>query len=117
MLFKRGSTISAAEGGCQAEVGGASAADSAADSSTDRAQSHARWRPQASLRAWAVRLRPSPSLVRRAEQSAPASPETVLQAAEIGIEHNLGLTCDPIDGLVQVPCIVSAFHCLCMSAR
>ena len=28
------------------------------------------------------------------------------QAAEIGIEHNLGLTCDPIDGLVQVPCIV-----------
>ncbi|KAI3621332.1 l-serine dehydratase [Moniliophthora roreri] len=34
-----------------------------------------------------------------------ASPETVLQAAEIGIEHNLGLTCDPIDGLVQVPCI------------
>lgn len=34
-----------------------------------------------------------------------ASPEIVLQAAEIGIEHNLGLTCDPIDGLVQVPCI------------
>ena len=29
-----------------------------------------------------------------------------MQAAEIGIEHNLGLTCDPIDGLVQVPCIV-----------
>lgn len=28
-----------------------------------------------------------------------------LNAAEIGIEHNLGLTCDPIDGLVQVPCI------------
>lgn len=36
-----------------------------------------------------------------------APPEKVLQAAEIGIEHNLGLTCDPIDGLVQVPCIVS----------
>lgn len=34
-----------------------------------------------------------------------ASPQIVLQAAEIGIEHNLGLTCDPIDGLVQVPCI------------
>jgi len=34
-----------------------------------------------------------------------ASPEIILQAAEIGIEHNLGLTCDPIDGLVQVPCI------------
>lgn len=29
------------------------------------------------------------------------------QAAEIGIEHNLGLSCDPVDGLVQVPCIVS----------
>ena len=26
-------------------------------------------------------------------------------AAEIGMEHNLGLTCDPVDGLVQVPCI------------
>ncbi|QRW03096.1 hypothetical protein RhiLY_02095 [Ceratobasidium sp. AG-Ba] len=34
-----------------------------------------------------------------------ASPEVITQAAEIGIEHNLGLTCDPIDGLVQVPCI------------
>jgi L-serine deaminase len=35
-----------------------------------------------------------------------APPKVILQAAEIGIEHNLGLTCDPIDGLVQVPCIV-----------
>jgi L-serine deaminase len=26
-------------------------------------------------------------------------------AAEIGLEHNLGLTCDPVGGLVQVPCI------------
>ncbi|EKM50384.1 uncharacterized protein PHACADRAFT_263659 [Phanerochaete carnosa HHB-10118-sp] len=70
MLFKRGSTISAAEGGCQAEVGVAcsmAAAGFAACMGAD--------------------------------------PETVLQAAEIGIEHNLGLTCDPIDGLVQVPCI------------
>lgn len=33
------------------------------------------------------------------------SPEQVENAAEIGIEHNLGLTCDPIGGLVQVPCI------------
>ena len=33
------------------------------------------------------------------------SPEQVEQAAEIGMEHNLGLTCDPIGGLVQVPCI------------
>jgi L-serine dehydratase len=33
------------------------------------------------------------------------SPEQVENAAEIGMEHNLGLTCDPIDGLVQIPCI------------
>ncbi|RPD64319.1 L-serine ammonia-lyase [Lentinus tigrinus ALCF2SS1-7] len=70
MLFKRGSTISAAEGGCQAEVGVACSMASAG---------------------FAACLG--------------ASPETILQAAEIGIEHNLGLTCDPIDGLVQVPCI------------
>ncbi|TEB36475.1 L-serine ammonia-lyase [Coprinellus micaceus] len=70
MLFKRGSTISAAEGGCQAEVGVACSMAAAGFSACMG-----------------------------------ASPETVLQAAEIGIEHNLGLTCDPIDGLVQVPCI------------
>ncbi|KAF5316510.1 hypothetical protein D9619_006168 [Psilocybe cf. subviscida] len=56
MLFKRGSTISAAEGGCQAEVGVACSMAAAGF------------------------------------------------AACMG-EHNLGLTCDPIDGLVQVPCI------------
>ncbi len=33
------------------------------------------------------------------------TPEQIENAAEIGIEHNLGLTCDPIGGLVQVPCI------------
>ncbi|MEO1527757.1 MAG: L-serine ammonia-lyase [Planctomycetota bacterium] len=33
------------------------------------------------------------------------SPHQVEEAAEIGMEHNLGLTCDPIKGLVQVPCI------------
>ncbi|HJE51088.1 MAG TPA: L-serine ammonia-lyase, partial [Tessaracoccus flavescens] len=33
------------------------------------------------------------------------SPAQVENAAEIGLEHNLGLTCDPIGGLVQVPCI------------
>ncbi|KAI0691238.1 L-serine ammonia-lyase [Cytidiella melzeri] len=70
MLFKRGSTISAAEGGCQAEVGVACSMASAGFAACMG-----------------------------------ADPETVLQAAEIGIEHNLGLTCDPIDGLVQVPCI------------
>lgn len=31
--------------------------------------------------------------------------EQVENAAEIGMEHNLGLTCDPVGGLVQVPCI------------
>ncbi|WP_340557740.1 L-serine ammonia-lyase [Streptomyces sp. GSL17-111] len=34
-----------------------------------------------------------------------ASPEQMENAAEIGIEHNLGLTCDPVGGLVQIPCI------------
>jgi L-serine dehydratase len=33
------------------------------------------------------------------------SPQQVASAAEIGMEHNLGLTCDPVGGLVQVPCI------------
>jgi len=33
------------------------------------------------------------------------SPEQVENAAEIGVEHNLGLTCDPVGGLVQIPCI------------
>ena len=34
-----------------------------------------------------------------------ATPEQVANAAEIGMEHNLGLTCDPVGGLVQIPCI------------
>ena len=34
-----------------------------------------------------------------------ARPDQVENAAEIGIEHNLGLTCDPVGGLVQIPCI------------
>ena len=34
-----------------------------------------------------------------------ATPEQVAAAAEIGMEHNLGLTCDPVGGLVQIPCI------------
>ena len=33
------------------------------------------------------------------------SPLQIAQAAEIGMEHNLGLTCDPVGGLVQIPCI------------
>ncbi|KAI3336966.1 L-serine ammonia-lyase [Xylariaceae sp. AK1471] len=70
MLYKRGATISAAEGGCMAEVGVA-----------------------CSMAAGAFAA------------CMGASPETVEQAAEIGIEHNLGLTCDPIGGLVQAPCI------------
>jgi hypothetical protein len=33
------------------------------------------------------------------------SPAQISQAAEIALEHSLGLTCDPIDGLVAIPCI------------
>lgn len=33
------------------------------------------------------------------------TPQQILQAAEVGIEHSLGLTCDPIGGLVQIPCV------------
>ncbi|GAA0991420.1 hypothetical protein GCM10009555_078740 [Acrocarpospora macrocephala] len=33
------------------------------------------------------------------------TPEQIENAAEIGIEHNLGLSCDPVGGLVQIPCI------------
>ncbi|KAK1925700.1 serine dehydratase alpha chain-domain-containing protein [Papiliotrema laurentii] len=70
MLFKRGATISAAEGGCMAEVGVA-----------------------CSMAAGGIAA------------CLGAEPEVILQAAEIGIEHNLGLTCDPLGGLVQIPCI------------
>ena len=52
------------------------------------------------------------------------SPAQVENAAEIGMEHNLGLTCDPIGGLVQVPCIernamasVKAIHAARMALR
>ncbi|KAG9003557.1 hypothetical protein FRB93_010975 [Tulasnella sp. JGI-2019a] len=67
MLFKRGATISAAEGGCMAEVGVACAMAAAGFAATMG-----------------------------------ASPRIITQAAEIGIEHSLGLTCDPLDGLVQI---------------
>ena len=33
------------------------------------------------------------------------SPQQIEYAAEMGLEHHLGLTCDPVDGLVQIPCI------------
>ena len=33
------------------------------------------------------------------------TPEQIENAAEIGMEHHLGLTCDPVKGLVQVPCV------------
>ncbi|KDE08401.1 hypothetical protein MVLG_01437 [Microbotryum lychnidis-dioicae p1A1 Lamole] len=70
MLYKRGATISAAEGGCMAEVGVASSMAAAGFTACMG-----------------------------------GSPQQILQAAEIGIEHSLGLTCDPHEGLVQVPCI------------
>lgn len=70
MLFKRGATISAAEGGCMAEVGTSCSMAAAAFAACMG-----------------------------------GSPEVIEQAAETAIEHNLGLTCDPVDGLVQAPCI------------
>lgn len=69
-LFKKGATISAAMGGCQAEIGVSSAM--AAGALTELLG---------------------------------GTPEQVLIAAEIAMEHHLGLTCDPIGGLVQIPCI------------
>ncbi|NRT12120.1 L-serine ammonia-lyase [Flavobacterium sp. 14A] len=69
-IFKKGSTISAAMGGCQAEIGVSSAMAAAALC-----------------------------------ELMGGSPEQVLMAAEIAMEHHLGLTCDPIGGLVQIPCI------------
>lgn len=69
-LFKKGATISAAMGGCQAEIGVSSA-----------------------MAAGAL------------AELMGATPEQVLIASEIAMEHHLGLTCDPIAGLVQVPCI------------
>lgn len=69
-LFKKGATISAAMGGCQAEIGVSSAMAAAG-----------------------------------LAQCLGASPAQVMMAAEIAMEHHLGLTCDPIGGLVQVPCI------------
>jgi L-serine dehydratase len=69
-IFKKGATISAAMGGCQAEIG-VSAAMAAGGLC----------------------------------QLLGGSPEQVLIAAEIAMEHHLGLTCDPIGGLVQIPCI------------
>lgn len=69
-LFKKGATISAAMGGCQAEIGVSSAM--AAGALTELMG---------------------------------GTPEQVLMASEIAMEHHLGLTCDPIAGLVQVPCI------------
>ena len=69
-IFKKGATISAAMGGCQAEIGVSSAMAAAALC-----------------------------------EVMGGSPEQVLIAAEIAMEHHLGLTCDPIGGLVQIPCI------------
>jgi L-serine dehydratase len=69
-IFKKGSTISAAMGGCQAEIGVSSAMAAAA-----------------------------------LTEVTGGTQRQCLMAAEIAMEHHLGLTCDPIGGLVQVPCI------------
>lgn len=69
-IFKKGSTISAAMGGCQAEIGVSSAMAAAA-----------------------------------LTECMGGSQRQALMAAEIAMEHHLGMTCDPIGGLVQIPCI------------
>lgn len=69
-IFKKGATISAAMGGCQAEIGVSSA-----------------------MAAGALC------------ELMGGSPDQCLMASEIAMEHHLGLTCDPIAGLVQIPCI------------
>ncbi len=69
-IFKKGATISAAMGGCQAEIGVSSAMAAAA-----------------------------------LTELLGGTTDQVLMAAEIAMEHHLGLTCDPIGGLVQIPCI------------
>lgn len=69
-FFKKGATISAAMGGCQAEIGVSSAMAAAA-----------------------------------LTECMGGSVEEALMAAEIAMEHHLGLTCDPVGGLVQIPCI------------
>jgi len=69
-IFKKGSTLSAAMGGCQAEIGVSSAMAAAA-----------------------------------LTECMGGSQRQALMAAEIAMEHHLGLTCDPVGGLVQVPCI------------
>lgn len=69
-IFKKGATISAAMGGCQAEIGVSSAMAAAA-----------------------------------LTESMGGTQRQALMAAEIAMEHHLGLTCDPIGGLVQIPCI------------
>lgn len=69
-LFKKGATISAAAGGCQAEIGVSSAMAAAG-----------------------------------LTEVLGGTPEQAVMAAEIAMEHHLGLTCDPVGGLVQIPCI------------
>lgn len=69
-IFKKGATLSAAMGGCQAEIGVSSAMAAAA-----------------------------------LTECMGGTQKQVLMASEIAMEHHLGLTCDPIAGLVQVPCI------------
>ena len=40
------------------------------------------------------------------------SPAQIEYAAEMGLEHHLGMTCDPVCGLVQIPCIERNAYCL-----
>jgi L-serine dehydratase len=80
ILYKENASISGAEVGCQGEVGVASSMAAAGLVSAINAPG------QTSLTAAEINQR-------------------IEHAAEIGMEHHLGMTCDPIGGLVQVPCI------------
>ncbi len=76
------------------------------------------WPARSACSTSAMRRSPAPRWAARARSASPArwrprvwsrrcngTNEQVENAAEIGMEHNLGLTCDPIAGLVQIPCI------------
>jgi L-serine deaminase len=89
MLFKHGASISAAEGGCMAEVGVASSMAAGALAACMGGECRARA---------ALLVTPGRSLT--ATTCTSGTPKQVMEAAEIAMEQSLGLTCDPVDGLV-----------------
>jgi len=63
------------------------------------------WQPTSAPEMDAFSLNRTPMAAGALAEVLGGTPEQVENTAEIGIEHNLGLTCDPVGGLVQVPCI------------